>query len=551
MTTLNSAIQTLVNNLETKMLSNVPLSAEEQTLIAGAIDKLAQHASLEQAVVAVAEEHLESAEDSLTEVVNAAKADLIQQVSEVKTDLMEQVTEAKNTMVSQLTDAKNALNSTLTTASSSMNAAQQDIDEASQTLATQNQHLTLIPEVKAGLQAVGDTVLSIKDSSNNESVQALISKTVFGVKAVEVHGKDENYARSSAIFAVYDANGDTHAIRPSFVLDGAENESARYEHIEIDKNAIKTTINTHFVQTHSIYEMPSTYIHGYGCSAVVPLGLKNQPNNIAFELVYSLQSRANDSSADYKGVYVRAAGSASVTKPKQNLNVVDQWGLTTKTSHEWGEVGVLYDNKKHCLVMVDFTNSRIIEKYRDGNLVTQINISNEEALQKFVNEGDFTVVYFISNQLSWATCALHHYDGAYATHYSDLYDAFGFFGLVGSNLKMGGRSFSAHYRFTENYRLEPLNYHFISFVEPYFATSEVKQSITGTSYMALTDFQGKLLGQYRFNVSSNQLGGLAGYFGNAIVCMNPVSNTGLLNSFRTDTFSTHKWHGIGRTCKAY
>ncbi|MCJ8270880.1 MAG: hypothetical protein MJK04_15945, partial [Psychrosphaera sp.] len=58
MATLNSAIEALVNNLHAKMTSNDPLSAEDQTLIASAIDKLSTHTTCEQAIVAVAEEHL-------------------------------------------------------------------------------------------------------------------------------------------------------------------------------------------------------------------------------------------------------------------------------------------------------------------------------------------------------------------------------------------------------------------------------------------------------------------------------------------------------------
>ncbi|CAM3967021.1 hypothetical protein [Pseudoalteromonas byunsanensis] len=82
MATINNAIQEMVDHLVTKMRSNEKLSAEEQTLVSNAIQKLSSSANLEAALVAVAEEHLDDATDTInnaSDLVKELQAKLLEQ----------------------------------------------------------------------------------------------------------------------------------------------------------------------------------------------------------------------------------------------------------------------------------------------------------------------------------------------------------------------------------------------------------------------------------------------------------------------------------------
>ncbi|MBD1581279.1 hypothetical protein [Pseudoalteromonas sp. S16_S37] len=82
MATINNAIQEMVDHLVDKMRSNEKLSAEEQTLVSNAIQKLSSSANLEAAIVAVAQEHLGEATGHLTsasDVVKELQAKLLEQ----------------------------------------------------------------------------------------------------------------------------------------------------------------------------------------------------------------------------------------------------------------------------------------------------------------------------------------------------------------------------------------------------------------------------------------------------------------------------------------
>ncbi|NOU49494.1 hypothetical protein HG263_02890 [Pseudoalteromonas sp. JBTF-M23] len=82
MATINNAIQEMVDHLVDKMRSNEKLTAEEQTLVSNAIQKLSSSANLEAALVAVAEEHLDEATGHLTsasDIVKELQAKLLEQ----------------------------------------------------------------------------------------------------------------------------------------------------------------------------------------------------------------------------------------------------------------------------------------------------------------------------------------------------------------------------------------------------------------------------------------------------------------------------------------
>ncbi|CAH9057760.1 hypothetical protein PSECIP111854_02063 [Pseudoalteromonas sp. CIP111854] len=84
MATINNAVQEMVDHLVTKMRSNQKLSAEEQTLVSNAIQKLSSSADLEAAIVAIAQEHLGEATghiNNASDLVKELQADLLAQSS--------------------------------------------------------------------------------------------------------------------------------------------------------------------------------------------------------------------------------------------------------------------------------------------------------------------------------------------------------------------------------------------------------------------------------------------------------------------------------------
>jgi hypothetical protein len=74
MATIHTAVEAMVDKLVADISGENPLSAEEQALVTTAISKLTDHAKLEQAIVAVAEEHIAEAKTVLTTATEATQS---------------------------------------------------------------------------------------------------------------------------------------------------------------------------------------------------------------------------------------------------------------------------------------------------------------------------------------------------------------------------------------------------------------------------------------------------------------------------------------------
>lgn len=498
MATLNTAVQAMVDNLHAKMSGDTPLTAEEQTLVAAAIEKLGSNISWEQALVAVAEQHLNSATSAMTSSLNTA--------------------------ASALTQAENSINA------------------ANSTLQSQNSNLSLIPQVSTDVQTKLDTF-----TQSNTSMLAGMSKPVFGLVDIESKTNANTGYRSNAIFAVYDADGKSYLARPGYTAGATSEQHNLLEYLSLAKDgSSKNVIATHYVHDSMVYTTPGSYIYAYGSTAVLPLAAKDNSADIVYDVVYSLQHTADTSASSYAGVFCRSAGYSSVTLPKLNIEATDQFGLPSSNTHNWGLVRVLYDNIKHCLVVVDSSTSLLVEKYRDGNITTDILIADSTALQDHVNNGDFTVIALIANYLAWPSCYKKSSNSETNISVSLSQDVYGFYGILSGHVRMGHTQYSAHYRFTAEKKLEPLNFVFNS------STNHITTGTAsfGLAQLAVTDIQGNTLGVYRYETSSDSINQYSGYMGNAIMCMNPYSHVGMINEVVNYSNNT-ACYGIGRTCKAY
>ena len=484
-TNISASVQSLLTKL--KAGAEADMTGEELLLLSKSVQALSDNENFEQALIAVAEGHLNTATVAVTDATVAA--------------------ETANTRLQQAVT-----------------------------------NLDLIPLVE---QTLTESVTELK-----QAVQASLDsqvKTVIGLKSIEEMAAAADNARSTSVFAVYDSSGDSYLVRPSHTNDSSDTESRRLEYLKLSKNGgNKTAIATHFVFSSSFEQSPATNIYYYGSSAILPLAAKNDNDDIQYEVVYSGQDSATSNTSGYAGVFCSSAGYSSVTKPKLDVDATDKWAIKTNTSHTWSTPRVLYDNNKHCLLMVDFNTGMLVEKYRDGNVFTNISIINSAALQTFVNNGDYTVVCFIVHHLAWPTVQ-RRYSAADASGSISLNnDCYGYYGVLDDEVKMGGSSYCAHYRFTGDKKLEPLTYNFTSTVG-YASTNSY---ITGEVTMALNDMAGNTLGVYQFKSSSDYPQKPAGYMASAILCMNPYSHTGILNEYNI-SYGSASYYGIGRSCKAF
>lgn len=481
MATLNDALQSMVDDFHAKMISDEPMTAEEQTLIATAIEKLTNQVDLERALIAVASDHLNSATQSLSQ---------------------------------SLATADNSLAATLSTSSE----AATKLTQATQALSGFN---------------------------------ACIPRTLISVKHIEVPGVSVNNVRAQSVFAVYDASGKSYLVRPSYA-EGATNQSCMLQHLSLADSGMESSVlGFHHVTTSQFYTEPTTHIYKHGMSAIVPLASKTDPNSIEYDVLYSTQSEASDAPESYKGIYVKSAGIASITLPKKDIDAVDQWGLRSNTSHQWDSVSVLYNNLKHCVVMVDSATNRLVEKYRDGNVLTDIDITDSSALQTLVDNGNYTVVSLIAHHLAWVNASQVTKVGVSTSLTSNRRDHFGFFGKLGEQVQMGGSAFSAHYRFTDSKILEPVNFVFSSAVSPSKPSDSTgTQASEADVTVVLSDFSGNTLGSYAFTAKADHAGQETGYHGNSVMCLNPFSRVGIINEIGKNV-EAQTYFGIGRTCRAY
>jgi hypothetical protein len=510
MAILNSAMQALVDNLQNSIFDADPLNQptpEQQTLIASAIKKLSLYTNWEKALGAVAQAHLDSSE----QILNQSQA-------------------------------------SVTTA---LTAAQGDVEQAGEFLRQQNAHLALLPELGNKAQTALDDLAKAKQAVLEDHMASTV-RPVVGLTSLDTPtGIWADGFRSDSVFAVYDSSGESWLVRPSVGNnDGIDEEVNRQDFIKIPADGSgKTVIASHFVRNTGFYPDPTTQHSTYGSSAILPLGTSIDHDDIAYEVVYSAQKEDGAEPESYGGIYCRSSGYSTITKPKRYIYAYDQWGINSLSSYDYYHAAVFYDNNKHCLLLLDDATNLLVEKYRDGNIITTTEISGAAALQAYVDAGDFTAVTMIVNQLPW-TWGNRRFSGEHnGIHLSWHADTYGFFGKVGNDIRLVPYVHNPHYRFTEDKRLEPLNYFFTSSVN-HTPDDNDTDGVTGDLKVAITDMSGKTLGVYHHQAKSDSPGIHLEYFANALMCMNPYSHIGVLNG--RQIHGTSGWiYGVARTCKAF
>jgi hypothetical protein len=517
MAILNNAMQALVDNLHNSMSNSDPLKrldVVDQCLVVSAIKQLSALTSWDQALGAVAQVHLDASEQ--------------------------------------------ILNQTQQSVTTALTTAQGDVEQARDMVQQQNASLALLPELGDKAQNAIATLTEAKREVLEAHLAATV-RPVVSLKSIEQQNLSTvpGSWRSDAVLAVYDASGESWLTRPSASNsnDDVEAEIYRQEFVKIAADGSgQSVIASHYVRESAFIPNPTTSSSHYGCSAMLPLGTTIDHNDIEYEVVYSSQKDAGDTQASYGGIYCRSTGYSTLTKPKYNFYAQDQWTVPSLTNHLWYYAAVLYDNIKHCLVMVDDASSVLVEKYRDGNIITTTVIEDNVALQAYVDAGDFTTVKFITNQLDWPY-GNRRFNGEVNNLGSAwMLDHYGYFGILGSypNVRMGANGSNAHYRFTADKKLEPVNYFFTSSTNHHkMPSAEGTDSASGDLRVAMVDMQGKTLGVYHYQTKADYPGVNIGYLATALMCMNPYSQIGVLNGREYIDTSQQRYYGISRTCKAF
>ena len=402
-----------------------------------------------------------------------------------------------------------------------------------------------VVNLATAISAIDTDVNRLTQEANNTDTSQM--RSLMSMMPIEIPNTKADNRRSFGIFAVYDHSGETQLVRPAYRSGTTDVESAKIEYLTLAPNGFQTPVHeTYYVRNNDHENTPTNIIYALGSSAILPLAKSTSATDIAYDIVHSCQNSVSDDVLNYGGIFTHTGGFSTIIKPKQGIDATDQWGISTEYNHNAHLARILYDNQKHCLVMVDDATSKLIEKYRDLDVNTQINIQTNAEFQAYVDAGDFTTVCFIQNSIA----DLYGYSrqnqsevimSNYQYHY------FGYFGVINGQVKMGGDRYNAHYRFTEALTLEPVNYIFANQVIPNVkSTTYGIETGDGEVTIALVDMQGETLSTYHLRLTSDVSGALAGYIASAVNCINPYSHTGIINESKNG-----KKYGIGRTCRAF
>jgi hypothetical protein len=514
MATLNSAVQALVDNLHQKMVdadSHNRLDGEEQALAVKAIKTLSEQDSWQQSLVGISKDHLDT--------VNTAMGQTLADT----TDL-------------------------IATAGADLDSSRAQIDGQKDNLG-----------ILAGIDSTAQTALDNLAASNNTALLSHLAampsvlKPVFGLQLIETPSSDITSSRSTAVFVVYDNNGESWAVRPGKNYSNVPTESNRMEVVKLFADGAGQSVFASLYVDHlTFYDRPTTSIYRYGSCAVLPVAHSGNATDIHYAVFYSTQTSASVETSEYGGVYCASGVAGTNTKPKLNVNAKDQWGISTITDHTWPDVACLYDNTKHCLVMVDDTTGTLIEKYRDTNVDTGITIADDAALQAYVDARDFTTVKFIANQMIEPQANRRSDASLQSIFESKSQDYYGFYGKVGTEVRMGGFVYNAHYRFTAAKKLEPVNYFFASTVNHYKGSdANGTDGAKADLRVFFTDMDNNTLGAYHYQSKCDYPGTHAGHIGSALMCMNPYSNVGILNEYGVWDMTNTPYYGQARTCKVF
>jgi len=379
-----ATLETQVQGLINR-LNTEQQTAAEAALIAAAINELSSYQTFQQALLAVAEGDL-------------------------------------NTAVSNLELAKTQLDTSADTNVQSINAA-------TALLSQELVKLDALPEIRS---QVGNLDGKFRRKVRHEgNIIASANSTA--------------QRRSKIVYAIYDSNGDTYALMPSYQAHDTSNNSVYLAHLyQLKPNKTHVQLDTWRTITNAFQQEVTPFAINFNTSfAIVPLAGRSSAD-IVYKTVYQEQN-SHSLLASNSDLRVDGQPLANRIGLKEGTNVKDRYGFVTQVNRSGNVIAgfnrVLYDNTKNCILALR-DDDHLVEIYHDDIVETGQSFSDNVSFQAFIDGKDIIVLPFIrTNQDTIPSVTT----GADISSYSSVPDVQASY----------GKNYSVHFLF-ENGKLVPL-----------------------------------------------------------------------------------------------
>ncbi|WP_281559430.1 hypothetical protein [Thalassomonas sp. RHCl1] len=341
-TNISASVQSLLTKL--KAGAEAQMTAEELLLLSKAVQALSDNKDFEQSLIAIAEQHLDTAEQSMTDAVAQAVANM-------------------------------------STAKDDVNSATSALESAKTTFDSKTDELNLVNELRHMLEglkrredgAIGSTYnLTVLDGDNEIIDEAL-----------------SNCPQQSVIFS---DNGQVNICSSAYTETTGGPSSVQHSHnwyeLAAGSDFHKGTFTRKDYMGCSSNSVRTSTSHRYGYKPVAgeyPLAKSDDANNIKFSMVCADHSSASLTQANWRGIGLYNDTDYGMTVGHYNdALLTDKYGRkATQTTNRTGNypVTAFYDNSKNCLVVVESLKAWYL--YSDGwvdpNIPTFANLSFAQA----------------------------------------------------------------------------------------------------------------------------------------------------------------------------
>jgi hypothetical protein len=324
MATIQNAVQEMVDRFVTSMQGGTPLSPEDQLLFAKAVQAMQTNVSFEQAIIAVAEEHLDTSVTALTD--------------------------AKDTFDLSVIEGVNALAS----AENSITSSSASLDVAATIpalLSTMGKHRDgMIGNVDDMLLADGESTL-LSDSTYSGTVPC--NNVIYCSDGeVRLHVSAQNAGSSnSGNYNLYH-----HFFSKEASSDPTTGTFTRHNY------CYNSNTNTRSSWTHRYANIPAM--------TELPIASSTDAEDIQFKILIADGTSTAETAATYRGIGLFYDTDYNVGQGHYHTaDVVDSYNrravrLTAGYHAQNSAVSVFYNNTKNCAVVIE--EGKVWELYSDG-----------------------------------------------------------------------------------------------------------------------------------------------------------------------------------------
>jgi len=331
MATITNTVQTLINKINENQTGAAPLTAEETLLLTKAVQALGENQDFEQALIAVAEQHL-----------NTAQTSMLNATMQMGTNI--------NEATLDLNTSKQALDS-----------AKTKLDETSSELTTEMKIISTVNSVLKSIRRQEDGQIG-----NTQLLTSLDPDTEVMEEATSTCPMQSVIFSDDGAVNIYSAPQGQTTGSPSAVLN-----SHNWYEIPSGSNFEKATFTRKNYMGGSTNTARTLSTQRYGYYPVCgeyPLALSTDANNVAFKMICADYAAAGQTAINFRGLglffdadYGVAVGHYNTSKLKDKYG---RWSTYTSNRVNHYELTAFYNNTKNCLQVVQ--NLKVWELYSDG-----------------------------------------------------------------------------------------------------------------------------------------------------------------------------------------